>query len=96
MRKMEEWGIDTGKLTITAQFNSLGFGMCPSREDCEAALAKVRGTEIIAYGILASGYLGVSEAMHYIRRLPELAGITVGVSKEHHAMETFRLTRQEL
>ncbi len=90
VQKLGEWGIDSSKIAIAAQFNSLGFWMCPSREGCEEALRKVPGTEVIAYGILASGYLGVLEAVEYIRKLPELNGLAVGVSKEHHAKKTFK------
>jgi hypothetical protein len=91
--KLEEWGIDASGLTIAAQFNSLGFWMCPSREDCEEALKRIPEAEVIAYGILASGYLKVPEVIEYIKSLPELSGIAVGVSKEHHAKDTFQTMR---
>ncbi|MCP3684262.1 MAG: hypothetical protein GY861_16400 [bacterium] len=94
--KFETWGIDFRKVCIAAQFNSLGFWMCPSRTKCEEALKRIPDTEVIAYGILASGYLKVPEATEYVKGLPGLSGIAVGVSKEHHAHETFKLMKENL
>ena len=51
---------------------------------------------VIAMSVLASGYLDPAEAAEYIKKLPNLTGIVVGVSKEKHASETFRLFREEL
>ncbi len=94
--KFENWGIDSSKVSIAAQFNSLGFWMCPSRTKCEEALDRIPDTEVIAYGILASGYLKVPEATEYVKGLPGLGGMAVGVSKEHHARETFKLIKEKL
>ncbi len=96
VEKFQEWGIDTRKVAIAAQFNSLGFWMCPSRIDCEEVLNRIPDTEVIAYGVLASGYLKVPEATEYVKSLPGLSGIAVGVSKEHHARETFKLIKEKL
>ena len=96
VEKFREWGIDTRKVALTMQFNSLGFGMCPSRTECEEALNRIPDTEVIAYGILASGYLKIPEATEYVKSLPGLSGIAVGVSKEHHARETFKLIKERL
>jgi hypothetical protein len=94
VNRLNEWKIDTGKLAITTQFNSLGFGMCPSREECEKALKTIKDTEMIAYGVLASGYLKIPEATEYIKKLPDVSGIAIGVSKENQAIESFKLMRE--
>jgi hypothetical protein len=94
--RFQEWGIDCRKLVFTTQFNSLGFGMCPSREECENSLDLIQESEVFAYGILASGYVKLPEAVRYINSLPQLKGVAVGVSKEHHARETFKFIKKEL
>jgi hypothetical protein len=68
--------------------------MNPSREECEKALVDVGAPSIIAMSILAAGYLKPLEAINYIKTLPNLKGLVVGVSKEHHARETFKLLKE--
>jgi hypothetical protein len=46
--------------------------------------------------ILAAGYLKPPEAIKYIGSLPNLVGVVVGVSKEQHARETFKLLKERL
>jgi len=70
--------------------------MNPSRLECEKALSDVEGLNVIAMSILAAGYLKPLEAMDYIRSLPNLEGVVVGVSKEHHTRETFKLLKERL
>ncbi|MDY6892250.1 MAG: hypothetical protein SVO26_00840 [Chloroflexota bacterium] len=96
VKKFEEWGIDFRKVGIAAPFNSLGFQMCPSREACENALARIPEAEVIAFSILAAGYLKLPDAMEYVVNSPNLNGIAVGVSKENHARETFKLLGEKL
>jgi hypothetical protein len=96
IKQFKTWGIDCKGLAFTTQYNSLGFGMCPSREECEAVLKTLPESEIIAYGILASGYLKVPEAANYVKGFPELTGLVFGVSKESHARETFKLIKESL
>ena len=96
VKRFEEWGIDFRQVVIAAPFNSRGFQMCPSREECEAALARIPEAEVIAFSILAAGYLKPPEAAEYVANLPNLNGLAVGVSKEHHARETFKLLREKL
>ncbi len=96
VKKFEEWGIDFRKVVIAAPFNPLGFQMCPSRDECEEALTRTPEAEVIAFSILAAGYLKLPEAIEYIANLPNLSGLAVGVSKEHHARETFRLLKEKL
>jgi hypothetical protein len=45
--------------------------------------------------VLASGYLGLPEAIDYINGIPQLKGIVVGVSKEKHAYD-FRILKEAL
>jgi hypothetical protein len=96
VNKFRSWGIDRSGLAFTTQYNSLGFGMSPSREECEAVLKTIPGSEVVAYGVLASGYLKVPEAAKYVKGLPQLTGLVFGVSKEQHALETFQIMQKEL
>lgn len=81
---------------IAAPYNKIGFQMNPSRTECEKALAQVPESNVIAMSVLAAGYLKLPEAMEYIGGLSNLKGVVVGVSKERHARETFRLLQKEL
>ena len=96
VNKFRDWNIDFGKIVIATPFNKVGFQMNPSRVECEEALAQVTGQSVIAMSILAAGYIKPLEAMKYIQTLPNLKGVVVGVSKEHHARETFRLLEERL
>jgi hypothetical protein len=94
--RFKEWQIDCRKLAFTTQYNSLGFGMCPSREEAEAVLKEIPETEVIAYGILASGYLKLPQAIEYIKSNPQLKVVVVGVSKEQQAKESFKIIKEKL
>jgi hypothetical protein len=96
VNKFRDWNIDFSKIVIATPFNKAGFQMNPSRVECEEALAQVTGQSVIAMSILAAGYIKPLEAMDYIQALPNLKGVVVGVSKEHHARETFRLLEERL
>ena len=65
--------------------------MNPSQAECEKALEEIPQAEIIAMSILAAGYLKPTEAIDYVRGLPNVNAIVVGVSNEQQARETFRL-----
>lgn len=65
--------------------------MNPSKLGCEKTLAEIPESNVIAMSILAAGYLRIPEAIEYVHSLPNLKGIVVGVSRESHARETFRL-----
>jgi hypothetical protein len=93
VKKFEDWRMDFGKVTIAAPFNSVGFQMCPSREECEEALGRIPEGEVLAFSILAAGYLKLPDAAAYAAKFPTLRGIAVGVSKEQHARETFHVLR---
>jgi hypothetical protein len=94
--KFTEWNIDLTKVVILAPFNKVGFQVTPSIEDCEKALHQLTQPNVIAMSILAAGYLKPKEAIEYIASLPNIKGIAVGVSKEHHAKEAFKLFNQTL
>lgn len=96
VKKFEEWNIDLGKTLIATPFNKAGFQMNPSRGDCERVLKEMPRPNVIAISILASGYFQPSEAIEYVAALPNIRGVSVGVSKEKHAVETFRLLREKL
>jgi len=94
--KFKEWDIDLSRIVIAAPFNKVGFQMIPSKEECEKALAQVRDSNTIAISILAAGYLELREAAEYVQTLSNLKGVAVGVSKEHHARETFTILEKRL
>ena len=96
MKKFEAWNIDFREVSLVSAFNKMGFQMNPSKIVCEAALDRASGAEVVAMSILASGYLKPPEAADYIRTLPGLTGVVVGVSKERHALETFSFLRNAL
>jgi len=93
VKKFREWSIDFRETIIATPFNKVGFQMNPSRTECEKTLANTPEANVIAISILAAGYLKPVEAIKYIESLRNLKGAAVGVSKEHHARETFRLLK---
>jgi len=96
VNKFKEWNIAFKGLTIATAFNKVGFQMNPSKEECEKALVDAEGANVIGMSILAAGYLKPLEAIDYLKFLRNLNGVVIGVSKEHHARETFRLVRERL
>lgn len=93
VEKFREWNISPENVVIAAPFNKVGFQMVPSREECEKALQRLPKPNVLAISILAAGYLKPVEAVDYIAGLPNIKGVAVGVSKEKHANETFRLLK---
>jgi len=93
--KFREWGINLNDIVIAAPFNKIGFQMAPSRIACERALKLLPKQNVIAISVLAAGYLKPEEAIEYVKSLPNIKGLTVGVSKEKHANETFKLLAHE-
>jgi hypothetical protein len=91
VNKFVEWGIDLRKVVIAAPFNNVGFQMMPSKVECEKTLEKIPEPNVIAISVLAAGYVGPKEAAEYVAELPNIKGVTVGISKENHARETFGL-----
>jgi hypothetical protein len=76
---------------VATPFNRVGFQMNPSREECEKTLRDLKKAVVVAISMLAAGYLRLPEAVDYITALPNLRGVAVGVSKEKHVRETFRI-----
>lgn len=96
VNRFRERDIDFSRIIIATPFNKIGFQMNPSRTECEKMLAQVPECDVIAMSILAAGYLKLSEATEYIKSLPNINGVVVGVSKERHAFETFRFLQKKL
>ena len=94
VEKFSEWKVDFSRVTLTASFNKIGFQMVPSKSECEQALERVRGAEVVAMSVLAGGYFKPAEAMSYIANLHEISGVVIGVSNERHSIETFNLLKQ--
>lgn len=89
VRLYEEAGLSLKDVVIMTPFNSLGYQMSPSRDSCEATLGSLREGHVIAMSILAGGFVRLDQAVDYIRTLPRLSGIAVGVSTREHARDTF-------
>jgi len=67
--------------------------MSPSRDSCEASLSSLREAHVIAMSVMAGGYLKLDEAIDYVRTLPNLFGVAIGVSSKEHARDTFTRLR---
>ncbi|MFC1924389.1 hypothetical protein ACFLXA_03370 [Chloroflexota bacterium] len=96
VKKFGEWQIDLNGLVIAAPFNAAGFQMCPSRQECEKALDEIPEEVVIAFSLLAAGYLKPQEAAEYITKLANLKGVVLGVSREEQVSSTFRLFNDKL
>jgi len=86
-------GLSLKDVTIMTPFNSIGFQMSPSREACELCLSGLSEADVIAMSTMAGGYLDLDQAFQYLRTLPRLSGIAIGVSSKEHAKETFTKLR---
>lgn len=93
VRFFEGAGYSVGDMLVLTPMNKIGFQMIPSREACEDCLAHLTSSDVIAMSILAGGYLGLDEAIQYVRRLQNLSGTVVGVSSKEHARQTFTQLR---
>lgn len=94
VKRFREWNLDLSETLIATPFNKIGFQMNPSRAECEKALAAVPESSVIAMSVLAAGYLKPLEAIEYLRCLPNISGVVIGVSTEHQAQQTFQLLRK--
>jgi hypothetical protein len=92
--KFGAWNLSLQDVVVAAPFNKVGFQMIPSKIECESALERASGSTVLAISILAAGYLKPPEAIEYLASLPNLSGVAVGVSKELHARETFKLLKE--
>ncbi|MEM2739028.1 MAG: hypothetical protein QXK93_08600 [Candidatus Bathyarchaeia archaeon] len=95
VERFRDWDVSLEDAVIAAPFNKVGFQMVPSREACEKALESLPKPNVLAISILAAGYLKPEEAVDYIAHLPNIKGVAVGVSKEKHATETFKLLKEK-
>jgi hypothetical protein len=93
VNRFKQWNVDFKNIIIAAPFNSVGFQMNPSKTECDETLVGLDEPNVIAMSVLAAGYLKPCEAMDYVLSLPNIKGVVLGVSKESHARETFRLLR---
>jgi hypothetical protein len=89
----EDFGLSLKDTVIMTPVNRAGFQMNPSKESCELCLSHIQDSDVIAMSILAGGYLTLDEAVEYLRSLPNLSGIVVGVSSKEHAEKTFTRLR---
>jgi len=96
VEKLRKWNIDLAKLVIAAPFNKAGFQMMPNKAECEQTLKDAKERNLIAISVLGAGYLDPLEAFAYLSTLPNLKGVAVGVSKDAHARQTFRLLAKKL
>ncbi|MFC2072335.1 hypothetical protein ACFLUU_06480 [Chloroflexota bacterium] len=96
IKQFKKWHINIRGIVIEAPFNPIGFQMCPSQADCEKALNGTDGSEVIAFSVLAAGYVRLQEALGYAHSLPGLCGVAIGISNEKQAVETFTMAKQIL
>lgn len=94
VKKFTAWGLDLSKVVIAAPLNKVGFQMIPSVEENENALALLPKPVVIGISILAAGSLGIETAADYMRYLPNIKGVAVGISKEKQATETFSTLKE--
>lgn len=89
-------GLALSDVLIMTPFNRIGFQMNPSREACENCLSDIANEHVIAISPLAGGYLGLNEAVSYLREFQNLSGIAVGVASTQQAEETFSKLNESL
>jgi hypothetical protein len=89
----EDSGVSLSDITVMTPMNRIGFQMNPSKEACEECLSRLPKCDVVAMSILAGGYLGLEEAIEYLRGLANLTGVVVGVSSKEHSQETFARLR---
>jgi len=94
MSKLREWNLDSCDISVAAPFNKIGFQMSPSKNECEKTLQSLDKRILVAISIMAAGYLKPREALEYVRALPNVKGIAIGVSSETQAQETFKTAQQ--
>jgi len=88
IKKLNEWNIKAP--TIMTSFNSIGYQMNPSKEECEKFISN---NKVIAMNVLAGGYLKPQESFQYLSKL-DLNAVTIGMSSKEHAQETISSFRK--
>lgn len=81
---------------LATPFNSVGFQMNPSREECEKTLSTLSNKTVLAISILAAGYFKPPAAADYIGSLDNLYGVVAGASTARQAREFFTLFKEKL
>jgi hypothetical protein len=90
---LNEIGQRLSDVIIMTPFNKVGFQMNPSRQECENILVQQSQLDVIAMSVFAAGLVGLDDAVEYVKALPNLKSVVVGVSREEHAKVTFNAFR---
>jgi len=77
------------EVSVMTPFNPLGFQMCPSRTECEAALERAHCQSVVAVSVLAGGQLPAEQAASYIRSQHGVSSVAIGALRPAHIRETF-------
>ncbi len=88
-RRLRNLAMPTEKIAFAAPFNTLGYQMSPSREECEKELLNLENGNVFAFSVLAGGYLTLADAQAYIKGLPNIRGVVIGASSKDQAVEAF-------
>jgi len=91
MRRLEAWDLC---VPLMAPFNTIGYQMNPSRETCEADLAKYP-CPVVAMSPLAAGAASPEVAAAYLRQM-KFGSVVVGASSRAHVAHTFSLFGEAL
>jgi len=85
---LKDWELQIPK--VMTSFNSIGFQMNPSKEECEKYLKFF--DNVIAMNTLAGGFLNPQDAAKYISNL-NIKSVVIGMSNIEHANETINAFR---
>jgi len=85
---LKNWELQIPK--VMTSFNSIGFQMNPSKEECEKYLKY--SNNVIAMNTLAGGFLNPQDAAKYISNL-NIKSVVIGMSNIEHANETINAFR---
>ena len=85
---LNDWELQIPK--VMTSFNSIGFQMNPSKEECEKYLKFF--DNVIAMNTLAGGFLNPQDAAKYISNL-NIKSVVIGMSNIEHANETINAFR---
>jgi len=89
--QLMEWKI---RIPIMAPFNSKGFMMKPSKDECEK-LVRESGYPILAKKVLAGGRLTPEEAFPYLLD-KNVASVVIGIGSAAEAYHTFAVAKNVL
>lgn len=86
---LAESRIDPHQVVIMTPVNAIGFQMTPSKEEVEKVIKAGQGLNLVAISALAGGQVGVEEGVRYLKSLPGIESVVIGVSTVSHAVDTF-------